>query len=407
MAKLTDAQLATLTRGAQQVNGFISPAPNTKGNVAGMAAKKLAALGLVQEHPYFHDEPWYYGDDETGDRVGFRLTAEGFDALGIDESERPAYCQRDPEAPVDPQDELALHEMGEPAVHSSTGSAQVLTTPTTADQDLDSLGAGDDEAAEFAAAVSSIESATPTTTLGELAQIAHAAGCEIIPSLVPAADFAEVLGAPDADDEPVFIPLAGVTAPVALGEMGGADFNPFTMALTMDAPAGEPDPLLVPLVSTTDLAASMAPKTTLRDAATDFLVIWDAKVAGGFGCGEDLAQAVMRLRLALPAAKEPKAAKPAGEPGTPKPGSKLAQVIALLSRKGGALAGEVEAATGWNNTSTRGFISSLRIKRGLAVGSRKEGGTTRYWIGDDAAPAPLEVPAATPKAAKTASQPAF
>ncbi len=328
MAKLTDAQIGTLTRGAQHTGGFISPAPKTPAPMALQAAKKLEALGLVQSQPCFHDEPWYERHDESGEYFGYRLTAEGFEALGIDESEWPAYCQRDPEAPVDPQDE------GEAAVHSSTGTAQVIETPTTAAEALDSLFGPTDEDGT---------ADQPLVTAAELAtsmKLAEAnAACDAFLARSAAS------------------PLRGNT--------------------------------LQRMVQATDA----------------FLATWDAEVAAGKGFSPALAEAVAQLRLAPHrVASAPKAA---GEPGTPKPGSKLALVIELLSRKGGALAAEVEAATGWNNTSTRGFISSLKIKRGLAVATRKEAGTTRYWIGDDNAPEALPAAEKPAKAAKAEGEPAF
>ncbi len=126
MTKLTDAQIATLTRGAQHIGGFISPAPKTPAPMAHQQAKKLQALGLAQSQPCFHDEPWYECHEESGERFGYRLTAEGFDVLGIDESERPAYCQRDPDAPVNPQEsELAADQ---PLVSAADLAASIAAT---------------------------------------------------------------------------------------------------------------------------------------------------------------------------------------------------------------------------------------------------------------------------------------
>lgn len=304
MAKLTDAQMATLARGAQHPSGFISPAPKTPVPMALTAAQKLVAQGLVEQVPCFHDEPFYLRDEGTGDFIGFRVTAAGFEALGIDGSEWPAYATQDAEADPAPM-------------------PKAWEAPGPSEQDLDIA----DAAAERAAYREEQE---------------------------------EELAAEEAADQP--------------------------------------------LVSATDLAASMVAKpTSLRDAVATFLAAWDNADHTAEPTPETK-EAVEALRLALPAAK---AAKPAGEPGVPRAGSKMELVINLLSRPGGATAAQIEEATGWTNTSTRGFISSLKIKRGLAVETAKIAKVTHYWIGTENAP---EVEIDTTKQApgtKAGEQPAF
>ena len=68
---------------------------------------------------------------------------------------------------------------------------------------------------------------------------------------------------------------------------------------------------------------------------------------------------------------------------TPRPGTKLARVIALLKRKNGATIDEIAKATDWQPHSVRGAISgALRKKLGLAVISEKVEGRGRvYRIG--------------------------
>lgn len=72
----------------------------------------------------------------------------------------------------------------------------------------------------------------------------------------------------------------------------------------------------------------------------------------------------------------------ADEP-TPRPGTKLARVIALLKRRNGATIDEIVKATDWQPHSVRGAISgALRKKLGLAVISEKVEGRGRvYRIG--------------------------
>lgn len=318
MAKLTDAQLATLTRGAQHPNGFIRPTPKTPAPMALQAAKKLEALGLVEQVPCFHDEPFYLIDEDSGDFVGFRVTAAGFEALGIDGAEWPAYATQDAGADA-------------PAPVADMPKEWEAPGPSEQQMDLD------DAAAERAAYQAEQEAE---------------------------------LAAEEAADQP--------------------------------------------LVSAADLAASLDAASTvvalargsLRDAAAAFLAAWYAGPMNAMP-NSDLVARVEALRAAMPAAKAPKAPKVAGEPGEPRSGSKAALVIGLLQRPGGATAAQIEEATGWTNTSTRGFISSLKIKRGLAVETAKIAKVTHYWIGSENAP---EVPIETTKeapGAKGGEQPAF
>lgn len=70
--------------------------------------------------------------------------------------------------------------------------------------------------------------------------------------------------------------------------------------------------------------------------------------------------------------KGAKKAKKAKQAGVPRDGSKTAEIIALLKRKGGATTRELMKATGWQPHSVRGFLSgTLRKKMGLDVKSVK------------------------------------
>lgn len=300
MAKLTDAQVATLTRGAQQASGLISPAPKTPAHMAIQQAEKMATAGLVQRIECYGDEPWYDRDEGAGEFYGYRLTAAGFEALGIDASEWPAYATQDDEADAP----APVAEM--PAAHYEPNGSVEFGEP---EPDASGIEGGVQDGA-------------------------------------------------DADDHPP------------------------------------------------ETRAALAGKTSLRDAATAFLAAWDACPSQD-ATDNSISRAVEALRAAMPAAKAPKAPKVAGEPGEPREGSKAALVIGLLQRPGGATAAQVEEATGWTNTSARGFISSLKIKRGLAVETAKIAKVTHYWIGAENAP---EVEIDTTKQApgtKAGEQPAF
>jgi len=87
------------------------------------------------------------------------------------------------------------------------------------------------------------------------------------------------------------------------------------------------------------------------------------------------------------AAAKAKAAKGKREKGGEKPavardGSKKAEVLGLLKRKGGATLAQIMKATGWQAHSVRGFISgALGKKMGLTVNSvRREDGERVYSI---------------------------
>jgi hypothetical protein len=73
-------------------------------------------------------------------------------------------------------------------------------------------------------------------------------------------------------------------------------------------------------------------------------------------------------------------AKRTASPVELRPGTKLALLVDLLQRKGGATIAEVVKATGWQPHSVRGAISgALKKKLGLAVASDKVEGRGRVY----------------------------
>jgi hypothetical protein len=78
-----------------------------------------------------------------------------------------------------------------------------------------------------------------------------------------------------------------------------------------------------------------------------------------------------------------KPAKAGSKPAAARDGSKKAEVLGLLQRKGGATLAQIMKATGWQKHSVRGFISgALGKKMGLTVDSvRREDGERVYSIG--------------------------
>ena len=101
--------------------------------------------------------------------------------------------------------------------------------------------------------------------------------------------------------------------------------------------------------------------------------------------GSDPAAAVVRRNSGV-----------ASAPTSPRGGTKIAQVIALLERPGGATLAELVAATGWLPHTTRAALTGLR-KRGYAVGidraDKARGSVYRISptpMGDDSAAAHVE-----------------
>ena len=87
------------------------------------------------------------------------------------------------------------------------------------------------------------------------------------------------------------------------------------------------------------------------------------------------------MKKAPVAAKQPVvAAVSPNEPRRPRAGTKLAVLVGLLEREGGATIAELAEATGWKEHSVRGVLSgTLQTKFGLGVTSEKEAGRARVY----------------------------
>ena len=95
---------------------------------------------------------------------------------------------------------------------------------------------------------------------------------------------------------------------------------------------------------------------------------------------QDLGEAAQPEPEAAPKGK--KSAKPKDAAGAPREGSKMAQVIALMQRKGGVTISEVMEKMGWQKHTVRGFVAGALKKAGYTVESFKpEGGERTYRIG--------------------------
>jgi hypothetical protein len=92
------------------------------------------------------------------------------------------------------------------------------------------------------------------------------------------------------------------------------------------------------------------------------------------------AKAHQKATPAKGAAKPPKKATLRKAAGT-REGSKTAQVVAMLQRKGGATLAEITAKMSWQKHTVRGFMAGTMKKAGYAVESFKpEGGERTYRI---------------------------
>jgi hypothetical protein len=116
------------------------------------------------------------------------------------------------------------------------------------------------------------------------------------------------------------------------------------------------------------------------------LVITPAGLAA-IGAGGDAADAPgdEGVREALEQTRRgPKQRAASSKPSeiTQRPGTKGAEITALLKRRGGATLAELTAASGWQAHSVRGFLSgTLKKKLGYTVASeRGEDGVCRYRV---------------------------
>ena len=75
------------------------------------------------------------------------------------------------------------------------------------------------------------------------------------------------------------------------------------------------------------------------------------------------------------------------QPRTPRGGTKLATLVAMLGREEGATVAEMAAATGWQAHSVRGVMSGALVKNfGLRMGSEKVEGRGRVYCAARNAP---------------------
>jgi Protein of unknown function (DUF3489) len=109
----------------------------------------------------------------------------------------------------------------------------------------------------------------------------------------------------------------------------------------------------------------------------------DKKAKGGAQAAKGAPAKAKATKKTTPAKNAPKAQKAAKaeESAGPREGSKTAQVVAMLQRKGGATLAEIMDKMGWQKHTVRGFMAGAMKKAGYTVESFKsEKGERTYRI---------------------------
>jgi hypothetical protein len=126
-----------------------------------------------------------------------------------------------------------------------------------------------------------------------------------------------------------------------------------------------------------------SPATDAPAVATDEKLLRVlARAFGGLSPEQQEAKWVV-LRNALAMRKTPPDAPKVANPGTPREGSKISQVIAMLKREGGTTLEEIMSTMAWQKHTTRAMLSaggSLVKKHGLQILSEKVGDKRVYSI---------------------------
>jgi hypothetical protein len=172
-----------------------------------------------------------------------------------------------------------------------------------------------------------------------------------------------------AADQPEAVP-ATETAPVI--EEGSAAEVPEPAAPHAPDAAPEEAPANNDASPATDAPASVTDERLLRVLARAF-----------DGLSQEQREAKwLVLKNALDTRKPADAPKVAN-PGTPREGSKISQVISMLKREGGTTLEEIMSTMAWQKHTTRAMLSaggSLAKKHGLVVTSKKVGENRIYSI---------------------------
>jgi hypothetical protein len=107
----------------------------------------------------------------------------------------------------------------------------------------------------------------------------------------------------------------------------------------------------------------------------------ERKDKGGAQSAKGAAAKGKASKKATPAKAAPKGKKAAKNAAGPRDGTKMAAVIALMQRKGGATIFELMEKMGWQKHTVRGIVAGALKKAGYTVESFKpEGGERTYRI---------------------------
>ncbi len=80
------------------------------------------------------------------------------------------------------------------------------------------------------------------------------------------------------------------------------------------------------------------------------------------------------------AQRDPEVEEPNGPPSPPARQTKLAALLELISREGGASLDELAPVTGWLPHTTRAAVTGLR-KQGHSIHCKRVDGSSRYLLG--------------------------
>jgi len=182
-----------------------------------------------------------------------------------------------------------------------------------------------------------------------------------------------------AAEQPEAVPTTETTGE-AVAEPEIAPVIPEGPATEVPAPAAPQSPDAAPEVAPAHNDAS--PATDAPAVATDEKLLRVLARAFEGLSPEQREERWLVLKNALDTRKPADAPKVAN-PGTPREGSKISQVISMLKREGGTTLEEIMSTMAWQKHTTRAMLSaggSLAKKHGLVVTSKKVGENRIYSI---------------------------
>ena len=112
----------------------------------------------------------------------------------------------------------------------------------------------------------------------------------------------------------------------------------------------------------TTISDVSVPRLSLRSAARTLLTAWDACPTE-----DTINNPISRAVEAFRAASQPRQSRLTRAPGTPRPGTKQAAVLALLRGPEGTTIAQVMEATGWQQHTVRGFFAGLKKRQDITV----------------------------------------